>query len=207
MTASNATNQNTINALTMNRKLTISIIQTYILIFIQVLFASTYLFEFLSESYDEKKAILYQVTYAYVYVSILFMLRNLLINYNIFVKYLFWIIRLELIKVISGVLVFFNVYQAGLLASIAGFILFVLYIMLIVTILNKKHNDKTEVVELRLFAVALTISFIIALISGIYAEFHGVSWIYGILHIISAIPFVFLIRYFDHMKVKMRELL
>jgi len=184
------------------RKIRLGVIFTYILIFIQVLFALTFLLNFMAESYDDKKEMIYQISYAYAYVSILILIRKLIIGNSSISEYLTWIIRLEILKALSSLFVSANIYQAKILVSLFGLILIILYIILIVNILNKKYDDKAEIKGLRPFAIALIFGFIITLIGGIYAEYNRGLEIYGILFLISAIPYCFIIGYFNKMKTE-----
>lgn len=187
------------------RKVELGIIFTYILIFIQVLFALTFLINFMTESYDDKKDMLYQVSYAYVYVSILILIRKLVTDNILISKYLTWIIRLEILKALSSLLVSANIYQAKILVSLFGLILLFLYIILIVNILNKQYDDKVEIKGLRPYVIALIFGFVITLIGGIYAEYNGGFEIYGILYMILAIPYFFIIGYFNKMKTEIER--
>jgi hypothetical protein len=187
---------------TTNRKLKLGIIYTYILIFIQILFALTFLIDFMADNYDVKKDIIYQIFYAYVYVSILTLIRKLIIENTEISKYLFWIIRLEIFKAISSIIVALNIYQAKILVPFIGLILLVFYILLIVNMLSKKYNDKIEVKELRPYVIALIIGFVIAIIGGTYAEYNRGFEIYGIIYLVLAIPYIFIIRYFNKMKIE-----
>lgn len=189
-----------------NRKLRIGIIYTLFLIFIQILFALTYLLDFNSENYNEKKVLVYQVSNLYVYVSVLLLIRKLVVDNSLISKYLTWIIRLEILKVLSYVLVSLNIYQSGILFSSFLVILLVLYIILILEILNKKYYDNIVIKGLRPFVIASTIGFSISLIGGIYAEYNHVPVIYGIIYLILAIPYFLIIKYFNQMKSKTEQI-
>ena len=189
-----------------NRKLRIGIIYTLFLIFIQILFALTYLLDFNSENYNEKKVLVYQVSNLYVYVSVLLLIRKLVVDNSLISKYLTWIIRLEILKVLSYVLVSLNIYQSGILFSSFLVVLLVLYIILILEILNKKYYDNIVIKGLRPFVIASTIGFSISLIGGIYAEYNHVPVIYGIIYLILAIPYFLIIKYFNQMKSKTEQI-
>ena len=188
------------------RKIRLGIVFTYILIFIQVLFALTFLLNFSAESYDDKKEIIYQISYAYAYVSILVLIRRLIIDNISISKNLTWIIQLEILKALSSILVSANIYQVKILVSLFGLILIILYIIFIVNILNKKYDDKLEIKELRPYVIALIFGFIITLIGGIYAEYNREFEIYGILNLILAIPYFFIIGYFNKMKTEIEKM-
>jgi hypothetical protein len=185
-----------------NRRLKLGIIYTYILIFIQILFALTFLIDFMADNYDVKKDIIYQILYAYVYVSILILIRKLVIENTEISKYLLWIIRLEIFKAISSIMVALHIYQAKILVPFIGFILIVFYFLLIVNMLSKKYNHKIEILKLRPYVIAVIIGFVIALISGVYAEYNRGFEIYGIIYLVLAIPYIFIIRYFNKMKIE-----
>jgi hypothetical protein len=188
------------------RKLKIGIIQTYILIFIQILFALTFLIDFLAENYDEKKEIIYQVSNVYIYVSILMLIRRLTIENKVIVKYISWIIKLEVLRAVCNILVSIKVHQASIFDFLFGLTLLILYIILIINILKKKYNDKVEITGLRPFVIALIMGFIVALIGGIYTLYNLELEFFGVLYIILTIPYVFLIGYFRKMKEKIIEI-
>jgi hypothetical protein len=183
------------------RKINIGIIQTYVLVLIQVLFALTFLFDFMAENYDDKKDLIYQIAYVYVYVSILTLIKKLVIDNLVIVKYLNWIIKLEIFKALTSILVAAGIYQVGFFTFLFGLILLILYIILIFNILNKKYNDNKEIIGLRPFVIALIFGFITSLIGGIYAEYNHGFEIYGVIYLIMVIPYIFIISYLNKMKM------
>jgi len=188
------------------RKIRLGIVFTYFLIFIQVLFALTFFLDFTVGSFDDKKEIIYQISYTYAYVSILILIRKLIIdNFSIY-KNLSWIIQLEILKALGSILVSSNIYQFKILVSLFGLILIILYILFIVNILNKKYDDKLEIKGLRPYVIALIFGFIITLIGGIYAEYNRGFEIYGILNLILAVPYIFIIGYFNKMKTEIEKI-
>jgi len=187
------------------KKLKLGVIYTWILILIQLLFASTFTFDFMTESYDDKKELIYKITYLYAYVSILTLIRKIVVDNYLISKYLTWIIRLEILRVLSSLLVTINIFQAKALVSLIGLFLFVFYVLFFVNVLRKKYNNKVEITELRPFTIAFTISAIIAAIGGIYAEYNREFEFYGILFLILAIPYFFIIGYFNKMKTEVAK--
>jgi len=157
------------------------------------------------ENYNDRKEIIYLISYAYFYVSVLVLIRKLVADNKVFVKYLTWIIRLEILKVLASILVLLKLHQAGILEAFFGLTLFVLYVILIVNIFNRKYTDKIEVLGLRPFITSLLLIFLIVMPLAAYAEYNRISdiytTIYGIIQLFSMIPYVFLIGYFKKMKV------
>lgn len=183
------------------RKINVGITQTYILILIQVLISLTFFFDFMLNNFDDKKEIIYQVSYAYFYVSILYLIKKIVAENVMTVKYLNWIIKFEILKALSNILVTMGIHIATFLNSLFGLVLLILYIILIVNILNKKYSDIREIAALRPYVIALIFGFMITLLGGFYAEFNGRYEVYGILYLIMVIPYVFIIRYLKKMKI------
>jgi hypothetical protein len=182
-------------------KIRLGIVFTYILILIQVLFVFNLIVNSETGNFDDNKEIIYQISYAYVYVSILMVIRKLVINNPSILKYFTWIIQFEILKALSGLVASANIFQAKIIDSLLGLILITLYIILIVNILNKKYDNKLEIKGLRPFGIALLFGLMITLIFAIIAEYKREFEIYRLLsYLASTIPLGFIIGYFNKMK-------
>jgi hypothetical protein len=185
-----------------NRKLDIGIIQVSFLVFIQAFYALTIYLESLSQGFEAAKTIIYQATYAYVYISVLMLIRKILSNDKILYNNVLWIIRLEVIKAIGNVLLAIGVYFAAIFVLASNLVLAVFYILSMVRIFSDKHTERSEITQLGPVMISLVSCFIVATLGGWYASFDRVKDIYGITNLIMAIPFILLILYFKGLKNK-----
>lgn len=181
-------------------KVKIGIIHTYLLIFIQIIFAMTFWIDSMAENYDDQKEIIYQIVYAYLYVSVLTLIKKLVIRNSVIVKYFSWIIPLEILRALSSILVATGFYSAAMLVSLFGLALLILYIILFVNILNNRYNQIIEIIRLRPFVIAMIFGIIIAIVGVFYAEYNQKYEIYGIMILLLVIPYVFIVRYLNKMK-------
>ena len=189
-------------------KIRLGIVFTYFLILIQMLFVLNLIVNSETGNYDDKKEIIYQISYAYVYVSILMVIRKLVINNPSILKYFNWIVQLEILKALSGLVASANIFQAKIIDSLFGLILIILYIILIVNIHNKKYDDKMEIKGLRPFGIALLFGLMITLIFAIIAEYNREFEVFTILtYLVSTIPYGFIIGYFNKMKTEIEKTL
>lgn len=185
-----------------NRKLDIGIVHASILVLVQVLYALTFYFDFLSESSDIARSIIYQATFAYAYISVLMLIRRILSKDKVLINNVLWIIRLEGIKALGNIILFIGVYSAAIVVYICSLVLTVFYILSMVRIFNSRNAGRSEIIKLGPILISLVICFLLASIGGAYAGYERFSEIYGASNLIMAIPFVLLVNYFKGFKIR-----
>jgi hypothetical protein len=185
-----------------SRKLDMGIIQVSFLVFIQAFYALTIYLGSLSQGFEVLKTIIYQATYAYVYISVLMLIRRILYSDKVLYNNVLWIIRLEALKAFGSVLLAIGVYVAAVFVLVCNLGLAVFYILSMVRIFSDRHVERSEITLLGPVMIALVSCFIVAALGGWYASFDRVKDIFGITNLIMAIPFILLIFYFKKLKNK-----
>lgn len=186
-------------------KLTIGIISTIALI-VSKIFFTIYIEDFF-EVYTIQSSILYVILYGYLYLSILFTIKKLIINYTKLISIFNIIITLEAIIISTEILVIVFPY-AKILISIVTLINFVLKIAFIINIFRSEYNEIFVVQKLRKFYIAQIIYFISIVIGAaifyiVFITNNNEMYLNNFesfVSITSVIPFVFLVMYFNEVK-------
>jgi hypothetical protein len=183
-----------------NLRFKLGILHIYALILIQILYAFTVLLPDMNENQDTIREIIFQVSYIFFYVSIFTLIKRLTFHLKPIRSLISWIIRLEILRTISAILVLIKYNEIIYLQVVLGLTLFVFYIILIVNIFSNRYAEHVEIASLRPFFSLLILGIVLAAIIGIYLKYnHHLST--GILiDFISVIPFALLIDYFVKMK-------
>jgi len=178
------------------------IVQISFLVFIQAFYALTIYLDSLSEGFDAVKSIIYHVTYAFLYISVLLLIRRILSKDKILRNNVLWIIRLEGIKASGNILLAIGIYYAAIFVFACSIVLAVFYILSMVRILSDRNTGRSEIRQLGPVMISIVVCIILATTGGWYAPYDRVKDIYGITNLIMAVPFILLIFYFKNLKNK-----
>jgi hypothetical protein len=173
---------------------------------VQVLYALTFYVKFQSETVDLARSIIYQVTYAYAYISVLILTRRILASDKVLIHNILWIIRLECIKAVSHVMLTLGIYYAAIFVYVSSLVLAVFYILSMIRIFNGRNAGRAEITKLGPILISLVICFILATMGGLYAAYDRISLFTGVTNLIMVIPFIFLILYLKNLKNKQLNL-
>jgi hypothetical protein len=183
-----------------NRRINLGIAQSLFLIIIQVFYGLTVFLESFSEDLSIQTIILYQVTFAYAYISILYLIRKILQEFEYLNKVLSWIIRLEALRITSHVFISLEIYYAGIIASICGIILFVQFLLCVVWFVRNGNSENPLISGLRPLIWSIVVCSVIVACTDLYLEYNNYREYKGILYFLRAIPFLFLFQYLIRIK-------
>lgn len=159
------------------------------------------------EPFDVKE-IISQITYVFLYVSLLRVIRQLVAENQKCSDLLQWVIRLEVMKVVSDLLGVFIRAEVGFISSAISLGLLIIYIRLISEIFSSRNKDNAAIVLLKPYFVSLIAVSIIAVGLIVYLTFNaaGLSGgTYALLYYLLSFPYILLIRYFQKMKAFVGE--
>lgn len=174
------------------RKVKLGVLFVSVLILVQIFAAVAYIFD-LPTVYEPDKLVLFHLNHLYAYISILMVIRYLTFASTEVNKYLTLIIRLEILKLLTGVFLI-------QIASVISLGLVILYIALCIEIFKKENKEIYTINYLRPTVNAS----IIATLFGILLTFvyPRDTDVLGIAYLVNTVPFLFLIAYLIRVKSK-----
>ncbi len=176
------------------------IIQTYVLIAVHICLAIVNVIPSFYFEYSILIDLLFQVVYVFTYVSVLKLVGKILSSNHDISNYLNIIIGLELLNSALKILGILGIRFADSASTVITLLLFVFYIIFIVKTLHPQYDKKLEILYLRSFLIVFIIALLVSICAMFWAGFLGFPYLFCLTFIISALPYIWIVRYFQQIK-------
>ena len=183
-----------------NRKLWIGFICSLLYILLKIMSGLDEYEMALDKTYHTAKQLIFVITNCYLFISILFLLKNVLVDYYHQEKLrtnLVWIIKLNAIIAALSILFVLGLgrYLAAIMVILA-IISLIFYLRFFGDIMSMDEHLIPAIPQLQLFVKALLISIGIAAILTVLINYAGKPELKYLNQIIEAIPFIFMGNFF-----------
>ncbi len=186
-----------------DRKIKIGI---YSGIFLILLFLIKSFYEYFGNeqiSYFHQKQILILATFYFLFINLLILLYNIVVNYynQIQLKsYFKWLIRLEIMVGFLAILTSFATHYGIVGAFLAvRLVSLVIYIIIFSKLFKIEKEELPDIIELQFLVSA----YVLILAIGFVISYYQKQELEFLNHLLKAIPFIFIIRFL--MKFRRRE--
>lgn len=182
------------------RKLWIGVISSLLFIILKLL-NGLYDYEVAIDSaYDTTKQLVFTIVHFYLYISILFLLKNVLIDFykQEFLKTnLMWIIKLSAITATLAILTVLGLgkYLAAII-SILILVDLIFYIRFFGDVMSISGHSVPTILQLQRFVKAMLISILFVIIFSVLMKLGGITEAKYLNQMFLAIPFIFMGMFF-----------
>jgi len=164
-----------------------------VLISIQII----YIFiPFSTEYHGKEIKAVYHISVTFLYISILQIVRTIISKNASIEKIITWILKTEMVKAVSLVLLAFQLEQAQILVTACGIASFVLHVIFSFLSFSKKHNGTTEITALRPFSIAILLNYTGAILLFLFGRSLGEKPVMNSVIWLQALTQIFIIQYF-----------
>lgn len=182
------------------RKLWIGVISSLLFIILKLLNGLSDYEVTIDKTYDPAKQLIFTIAHFYLYISILFLLKNVLIDFfhqELLRKNLSWIIKLTAITASLSILIVlgFGKYLA-IIGLILAFIELFFYIRFLRDVMSIDAHSVPTISLLQWFVKALLISMLFLVIFSMVMKYADQPELKYLNQIFLAIPFVFISMFF-----------
>jgi hypothetical protein len=182
------------------RKLWIGVISSLLFIILKLLNGLSDYHVATDKTYDTAKQLIFTIAHFYLYISILFLLKNVLIDFyhqEFLRKNMSWIIRLTAISAALSILIAlgFGKYLA-IIFLILAFIELFFYIRFFGDVMLIDVHSIPTISQLQWFVKALLISMLFLVLISVVMKYGGMPETKYLNQIFLAIPFIFIGMFF-----------